>query len=119
MIAHVVLFRPRPTLDARARQQLADVFTSAIRDIPFVLRAHIGERVTHGRPYEALMATHYSHAAILEFADVVALRAYLEHPAHERLGNLFFEAFEEALIYDFDMREGADAAQMLAKSSTI
>jgi hypothetical protein len=110
MIAHVVLFRPRATLTAAERERLADAFSKAIREIPSVRRAQIGERVTHGRPYEALMATHYSHAAILEFDDVAGLRAYLEHPAHEALGRLFFEAFEEAIMYDFAMTEGAEAA---------
>ena len=114
MIAHVVLFRPRATLTATERGRLADAFSTAIREIPSVRRAQIGERVVHGRPYEALMATHYSHAAILEFDDVAGLRAYLEHPAHEALGRLFFEAFEEALMYDFTMADGAAAASSLA-----
>jgi len=35
------------------------------------------------------------------------LRAYLEHPAHEALGTLFFDLFEEALMYDFAVKEGA------------
>ena len=61
----------------------------------------------HGRPYEALMRSHYPYAAVLEFDDLAGLKAYLEHPAHERLGSLFFEAFEDALMYDFDMQEGA------------
>ena len=108
MIAHVVLFRPRASLTAAERARLADVFTSALREIPSIRRSRIGERVMHGRPYEALMTTHYSHAAILEFDDVAGLRAYLEHPAHEALGRLFFEAFEEALMYDFELKEGED-----------
>ena len=61
----------------------------------------------HGRPYEALMRSHYPYAAVLEFDDLAGLKAYLEHPAHERLGSRFFEVFEDALMYDFDMQEGA------------
>ena len=53
------------------------------------------------------MSSHYPYAAVLEFDDLAGLKAYLEHPAHERLGSTFFEAFEEALMYDFDMQEGA------------
>ena len=52
------------------------------------------------------MRTHYSHAALLEFDDVAGLRAYLEHPAHQELASRFFEAFEEALIYDFEVKDG-------------
>ena len=114
MIAHVVLFRPRPGLTDAEHARLADAFSTAVREIPSIRRARIGERVTHGRPYEALMTTHYSHAAILEFDDMAGLRAYLEHPAHEAVGRLFFEAFEEALMYDFAMHESAEAAASLA-----
>ena len=116
MIAHVVLFRPRATLTPAERARLADVFTTALREIPSIRRSRIGERITHGRPYEALMATHYSHAAILEFDDVAGLRAYLEHPAHEALGRLFFEAFEEALMYDFDLKDGQEGISALAET---
>jgi hypothetical protein len=106
MIVHVVLFRPRTTATAAERARLADVFASALREIPSIRRASIGTRVTHGRGYEALMRTDYSHAALLEFDDLAGLRAYLEHPAHEALGRLFFEMFEEALMYDFDVKPG-------------
>jgi hypothetical protein len=44
---------------------------------------------------------------VLEFDDLAGLKAYLEHPAHERLAQRFFEAFEDALMYDFDLRDGA------------
>jgi Stress responsive A/B Barrel Domain len=59
------------------------------------------------RPYEALMRSHYSHAAVLEFDDIAGLRAYLDHPAHTQLASRFFESFEEALIYDYELEEGA------------
>jgi hypothetical protein len=114
MIVHLVLFRPRATATAADRARLADVFSTALREIPSIRRARVGSRLTHGRAYEALMRTDYSHAAFLEFDDLPGLRAYLEHPAHEALGSLFFEMFEEALIYDFDMKRGeAGVADLL------
>jgi hypothetical protein len=67
----------------------------------------VGRRVTIGRPYETLMRTDYSHAALLEFDDVAGLRAYLEHPAHQELAHRFFESFEEALLYDYEVEERA------------
>jgi hypothetical protein len=108
MVAHVVLFKPKPGLDAATRQRLADAFQHALRDIPTIRRAHIGRRVTHGRPYEQLMTVDYEYAAILEFDSVDDLKAYLAHGAHDTLGALFFEAFEVALMYDYQMN-GADA----------
>ena len=103
MIAHVVLFKPKAGLDPAARERLAAAFERALREIPSIRRAHIGRRVTHGRAYEQLMTVDYAYAAILEFDDVAGLQTYLTHPAHDTLGALFFEAFDVALMYDYDM----------------
>src|SRR5687768_15851412 len=99
MIAHLVLFRPRPNLSDADRRGLADALTKALRDIPSIRTARVGRRITHGRPYEALMQVDYSYAAVLEFDDLAGLKAYLEHPAHDALGAQFFACFEEALMY--------------------
>jgi hypothetical protein len=112
VIAHIVLFRPKAQLAAGARQRLVDSFTRAVRDIPQIRRARIGRRMTHGRPYEQLMRTDYSHAAILEFEDLEGLKEYLAHDAHEALGAAFFECFDETLIYDYDLGEAS--AQLTA-----
>ena len=106
MILHVVLFRPRPGLEEDQRQGLARAFAGAIDNIAAIKRARIGRRRTHGRAYEQLMREDYTHAAILEFDDLAGLRAYLEHPAHTELGSRFFECFEQALMYDFDVHDG-------------
>jgi hypothetical protein len=108
MIAHVVLFKPRSGLDTAARQRLVDAFQRAVREIPAIRRAHIGRRVRHGRPYEQLMTVDYEYAAILEFDTVADLTAYLAHGAHDELGARFFEAFEVALMYDYQMGEAHD-----------
>src|SRR5262245_52262394 len=99
MIAHVVLFKPRADLSPEARQHLAESFEAALRQIPSIRRARVGRRITHGRSYEALMSVDYQFAAVLEFDDEAGLKAYLEHPAHQRLGARFFEAVEQALMY--------------------
>jgi hypothetical protein len=111
MVAHVVLFKPKPGLDTAARERLAAAFQHALRDIPSIRRAHIGKRVTHGRPYEQLMTVDYEYAAILEFDTLDDLKAYFAHGAHDALGALFFEAFDVALMYDYEM--GSDATRLL------
>jgi hypothetical protein len=103
MVAHVVLFKPKPELDASARQQLIEAFQHALGNIPMIRRAHVGRRVLVGRPYELLMSVDYEYAAVLEFDSTADLKAYLAHDAHEALGRRFFEAFETALMYDYDM----------------
>ena len=112
MIAHVVLFRPRPELSREARDGLVAAFEAALGQIPSIRRARVGRRLILGRPYEALMPADYTYIAMLEFADREALAAYLEHPAHEQLAARFFCAFKEALIYDFEMAEVAGGQQI-------
>ena len=109
MIAHVVLFTPRANLGAGERDALVRAFSLALEAIPAVRRSRVGRRVTHGRPYEALMREHYDYAAVLEFDDVNGLTAYLEHPAHERLGELFVASCDAVLVYDFELKEAGAA----------
>jgi hypothetical protein len=115
MIVHVVLFRPRADLAPEQREGLVAAFMAALRDIPAVRYARIGQRLTHGRPYEQLMRSDYPWAALLEFDDADSLRQYLDHPAHEQLASRFFDAFEDALIYDYDLQEGASAVPGLRR----
>lgn len=117
MLVHLVLFRPRPDLDAAGRQRLATALSAAIQQIPTVRRARVGRRVTHGRPYEQLMRVDYTHVALLEFDDVDGLKMYLEHPAHEQLATRFFEAFEEALMYDYEVADGEDGIRVVTAPS--
>jgi hypothetical protein len=109
MVSHIVLFRPKPDLPSEARERLVAAFTAALRDIPHLLHARVGRRVMHGRPYEQAMTVDFEYAAVLEFADVERLKAYLEHPVHDALGAAFFECLQDVLIYDYEMREGAEA----------
>ena len=109
MISHVVLFRPRRDLHDADRHDLADALARAMREIPSVRGARVGRRVTHGRAYEALMRVDYEYAVLLEFDDLEGLKAYLNHPAHETLATRFFAAFDEALMYDFEMRDAKES----------
>lgn len=106
MIVHLLLFRPRPDLSAAAKDDLVDALTTALQEIPTLRRARVGPRILLGRPYESLMTRDFPYAALLEFDDRSGVDAYLAHPAHDQLATQFFASFEEALIYDFDLREG-------------
>lgn len=114
MLVHLVLFRPRCDLDATARQGVAEALTAASAQIPSVRRVRVGQRVTHGRGYEHLMRANYTHIAMLEFDNLAGLKSYLEHPVHEQLATRFFAAFEEALMYDYEVGEGDTAIRALA-----
>ena len=106
MIAHVVLFQPRPGLGSADRARFQAALTRALRDIPSIRRARVGSRVRHGATYEGLMATDFEFAGILEFDDLAGLQAYLGHPAHAELGTLFYTSNAAALAYDYDLPDG-------------
>ena len=113
MIVHVVLFTPKPALDAGERRRLADSFITAVTQISSVRRARVGRRVTHGRAYEQLMRVDYTHVAVIEFDDLSGLQAYLNDQVHEVLASRFFAAFEQALMYDFDVDDAETGIRTL------
>lgn len=111
MIAHVVLFEPKPGLTDAERRGLLEGLRDVARGVATVRRLRVGRRVRHGTPgYEQLMRDDYSFAAIVEFDTVDDLRAYLAHPAHERVGRHFAESSVRALAYDYDMVDAVDIA---------
>jgi len=102
MIAHLVLFRPKPELSTEDRQALVNAFERAVRDIPSVRAVRVGRRVTHGAGYEQSMPDTGEYLIVIDFDDVEGLQTYLRHPAHEELGARFYQSLSSALIYDFE-----------------
>jgi stress responsive alpha/beta barrel protein len=90
------------------RRALIDAWGAALNDMPMIRRARIGRRLTIGRSYESLTRIDLPFAAVLEFDDVEALRAYLDHPAHETFATRLFAAIADTLIYDFDVTGDAE-----------
>lgn len=113
MIAHVVLFRPRADLSGPEREAFVAAFERAVGAIASITRARVGRRRVMGRRYDAT-APEFPYAAILEFATEADLRAYLEHPAHEALGQQFYTASEAAMALDFELIDAAEARELLA-----
>ncbi|MGH9386409.1 MAG: Dabb family protein [Vicinamibacterales bacterium] len=105
MIAHIVLFKPRPDLSRADREALLGALRIAFTNIPEIRRARVGRRTMLGRAYDSLARIDFECAAVLEFETEAALRAYLDHPAHVDLGRRFSETSEVALVYDFEMIE--------------
>lgn len=104
MIAHVILFEPRPDLTPSDRSEIAAALGRAAAAAPTVRSCRIGRRVKHGLPgYEQAMTQDFQFAAILEFDDVDGLREYLRHPAHAGIGAHFTSAAAAALAYDYEI----------------
>jgi hypothetical protein len=103
MIAHVVLFEPKVTTGEAGRAEFLEAMKVAFSQIPSVTRSMVASRVTVGAGYESTIGDEtYSYVNVVEFEDVAGLKAYLDHPLHQRLGQLFWENCNRTLIIDSD-----------------
>jgi len=102
MITHIVLMRPRNDLTAADRRSFVAAFETALREIPSVRGARIGRRVKHGAAYESAAAD-FDYIATIEFDDIAGLQTYLQHPAHQPVGDLFGRLLSSAMAFDFDV----------------
>jgi Stress responsive A/B Barrel Domain len=100
---HIVMLKPRADISASERAEFTAAFERAIREIPAVRQVRIGTRVTHGAGYESAMPDSADVLAAIEFDDLAGLQAYLRHPAHDDLGELFGRLLSSALVYDFEV----------------
>jgi hypothetical protein len=108
VIAHVILFRPKASLDAAGRARVFDALRAAHDTIPHIRRFAIGRRVKTGQRYDD-MARDFPYFVLLEFDSQADFEAYLAHPSHEALGAHFYMASELAEAYDFDLRDMPEA----------
>jgi hypothetical protein len=106
MIAHVILFKPKPELTADDRQAVLSALRAAASSIPTIRRMQIGRRVRHGWPgYEQMMREDLEYLVIVEFDDVEGLTAYLAHPQHQAIGQHFTRSAAAALAYDYKLED--------------
>ena len=104
MIAHIVLFAPKPGLKESEQQSFAQSFQEACRGIPAIRRARIGSILElNAAPALVVGDSPYSAAAVMEFDDYIGLQAYLKHPLHEVLGKLFWQYCGATLVIDAEM----------------
>jgi len=103
MIAHVVLFEPKATITEADRENFLDAMRTAFKEIPTVTRSMVARRLLIGAGYEAKLGdTTYSYVSVVEFDGVTGLKEYLEHPLHQRLGQLFWQYCDRTTIVDAD-----------------
>lgn len=113
MIVHLVLFTPRAGLADQDRGRVIAALDLALTDIPSIRRYQVGRRIMLGTGYDALAPGHPQYCGIFEFDTRDDLKAYLEHPAHVALGQLFYETSSSALACDFETAD-ANAGAVLA-----
>jgi Stress responsive A/B Barrel Domain len=116
MIAHVILFKPKPELTSADRSAIFRTLTSAAREIPGIRQFRVGKRVRHGLPgYEQTMREDFEFIVIIEVETVDALKAYLRHPTHAAFGSHFTQSAAAALAYDYELVEASDAGMLLSE----
>ena len=113
MIAHVVLFRPKPSLSDDERAAFVAALDEALHHIPRISRARVGRRSVMGRTYDAHNPQEFPFMALLEFETKADLVAYLDHPAHRTLGEQFYTAAEAALALDFELLDRTETQALL------
>ena len=113
MILHLVLFTPRPDLSAAEQGRLATALDRALTKIPAVVSYRIGRRVRTGAAYDALPGS-FEFCGVMEFEDLEGLAAYLSHPAHIELGQLFYTTSADAFAADFDAVSHSPSAALRA-----
>lgn len=105
MIVHVVLFTPRPDLSETERATVRDTLQRALTEIPCIRRHEVGRRVRLGTTYDRVAAFDFEFLVTIHVDDESALSEYLSHPAHQTLGQLFYETSAQALAFDFEVRK--------------
>ena len=113
MILHLVLFTPRPGLDTADQGRLATALERALTTIPTVVSYRVGRRVRTGAAYDALSGS-FEFCGVMEFENLEGLAAYLSHPAHVELGQLFYTTSADAFAGDFEAVGRAPAAALRA-----
>jgi hypothetical protein len=113
VILHLVLFTPRASVAADEQDRFAIALERALTTIPSVVSYRIGRRFRTGAGYDAISAG-FEYCGVIEFADRGGLAAYLEHPAHAELGQLFYSTSADAFAGDFDAVAAAPAAALRA-----
>jgi Stress responsive A/B Barrel Domain len=108
LIVHLVLFTPRSDLDEKERTALRETLQHALTKIPSIRNYRVGRRVRLGTAYDQAAPLDFEFLVTIEVDDERALSEYLTHPAHQRLGRLFYEASAHALACDFRLGEMSD-----------
>jgi hypothetical protein len=107
MILHLVLYRPRPGLDADAATGFLEALQTTRAAVPEIRQFWVGRRLVDGPVYRMSGFPDYPFVAAVAFDAPEGLLRYLRHPLHDAVGRHFNSTAESALIYDFDVRDAA------------
>lgn len=114
MIAHLVLYQPRPDLSSDARRDFVRALEDSLARIPSIREFTLGRRLRTGATYDTGTPA-FDYLVLFQFDDEAGLREYLAHPAHQALGRLFYTCSALAIAMDFVTASGDDARAQVAR----
>ena len=104
MIAHIVLFNPKPTATRDVLLLSAQLLERLAREVPGVIRASAGRSIALDAGYPRSFGEKtYQNVCVVEFENQEGLLAYLNHPLHRDLGRLFWEMCDAAVVTESEM----------------
>ena len=104
MIAHVVLFRPKPGLSPDQLRSFAQSIKSTVEGSEGLVRGTVGKAASIDAGYSRqLDNSTYPFAAILEFESPDDLVKYLVKPEHQALGRLFWDYCDGTVVTEFSV----------------
>jgi len=107
MIAHIVLFNPKPGASESDLRSFAKILQDACREIKAIQHSRVGRRAEIDAGYARSFGEKtYQFVAIFEFEDSAKLKEYLKHPLHKHLGKLFWEMCESTVVVEAAMTDG-------------
>jgi hypothetical protein len=110
MIAHIVLFEPKPGVTDAERKQFLTALKLAVEGISEIRRAQIGRVSEIGvMPEQISGRSTYSYVAVLEFGNKEGLKTYLDHPLHVEVRRLFWQFCAATLIADVEMIDASSS----------
>ena len=102
MIAHIVLFRPKPDLTSDQLRSFAQSIKATIQGSEGLSRGTVGKAAAINAGYSRhLDNSTYPFAAVLEFDTPDDLVKYLRKPEHQTLGRLFWEYCDGTVVTEF------------------
>ena len=82
---------------------IRDALQHALTEIPSIRSYKVGRRLRFGTAYDRAAPIDFEFLVTIEVDDERSLSDYLAHPAHQKLGQLFYETSAHALASDFHL----------------
>jgi hypothetical protein len=97
VITHIVLFKPKPSVDPTAVEKLRQALADLVGVIPGLSSFAWGANVSpegKGQGYDV--------GFVMTFGSAAARDVYLPHPAHVAVGPLVRDVADDVLVFDLE-----------------